>query len=574
MAYFEQDLINGSCSLKARKTYEDLDIAPWYGKVRLLPPDNKEYNIYSKITVIQTSYIQHLADAIDGYVNLIDTEYDYPNIESSIDGTVHLNTDKTDIGNKDKPETIDEYYWKTCSIYGMVSLPQRYRQHEIKFNLKVPSELHETDTNTGINCKLELLPELYTKPHDGVDGHVFVQYDKSYEDIDGTVTIKKETSSTDIDSAVTFEQQPIISDPINGTVTLMNYYHSVDLNCVMKVPCYRGIFTIPMEVTVVPHMCYDIYSKVRVVNKGYRNIDCVVRLAKNKFISDDGIDGRVSTNPCSYKMLPCRVNLFKVITRRDMDGSVNLIGRRINDIDSSITIIPPIKDPEEYNKDISCTVQYGYKDKSDLYGSMKVNPQIFYNKDIDMSLTLRERARIGIVVDPRWHYDVFTFKSSILTLFDKYFQKLDLDIVYGGNPRSDWDIEHLGYVYKYHLEKVPIMNNFWKPGESRESVFHFMTHLFSRPVNKVFLFMDKPTMVRGTYLSPLADFCYRHDIPLTIITSGGEWFQFSENIKHDYDYQEVDNINHTNMIHVQHHEHQWMKPNDGNFDGPPPRIVY
>ena len=75
-------------------------------------------------------------------------------------------------------------------------------------------------------------------------------------------------------------------------------------------------------------------------------------------------------------------------------------------------------------------------------------------KDIlNLSFTLRERARIGIVVDPRWHYDVFTFKSSLLTLFDRYYQKLDLDIVYGGNPRSDWDIEHLGYVYKYHLEK-------------------------------------------------------------------------------------------------------------------------
>ena len=73
MAYFEQDLINGSCSLKARKTYEDLDIAPWYGKVRLLPPAHKEYNIYSEIPVVQTSYIQHLADAITGYVNLTNT---------------------------------------------------------------------------------------------------------------------------------------------------------------------------------------------------------------------------------------------------------------------------------------------------------------------------------------------------------------------------------------------------------------------------------------------------------------------------------------------------------------------
>ena len=586
MAVFEQDLLDGSCKLKFNKFKYDLDVAPWYGKVKLLPPDQKNYDIPCQISISQVIYSQKSNETVNCKVKLVNTDYNYKD-GISIIGKVELTTKKTYIhiddpddpnnNNPVKPDPddpnnshISQKYWDTCTISGYVSLPQRYLQNEVYMAFTIPTKIKE-----DIDGKTNLLAEKLSNPYDGISGHVFIKYDTIGKNIDSSITIKKQNSSTDIDGKVTFEKQPIISDPLDVNVTLMNYYHSVDLNCVFKVPSFRGFFTIPMELTVVPHMCYEIPSKIRVVNQGYRNIDCKVRLLKNDYTSDSSIDGHVSTKPCSFKFLNGRVNLFKVITRRDMTGSLNLIGRRINDINSSITVSPPVQQPVSYNKDINCIVQYGYNDKNELPGFITVNPQISFEQDLlNLSITLREKARIGILVDPRWHYDVFTFKSSLLTLFDKYFQKLDLDIVYGGDPRSDWDIEHLGYVYKYHLEKVPVINNLWKPKESKDSIYHYMIHLFANPVNKVFLFMDKPTMIRGTYLSILADFCYRHDIPMTIITSGGEWFQFSENIKHDYDYQEIDNINHTNMIHVQHHEHQWNKPNDGNFKNPPPRIVY
>ena len=357
MAIFKQDLLDVSCNLKFNRLKYDLDVAPWYGKVKLLPPDQKSYEFPCTISIAQVIYIQNTTDNIDGKVKLVNTDYNYSD-GVSIDGKVELTTTKTLItDNKD--------YLKNCVITGYVSLPQRYIQHEIPMSFILPTPVKE-----DIDASAELLPEVINNPHDGINGHVFIQYDTSDTDIGSSITIKKQNSSTDIDGKLHFEEQPIISDPLDVNVTLMNYYHSVDLNCVFKVPSFRGFFTIPMELTVVPHMCYEIPSKVRVVNQGYRNIDCVVRLAKNDYISDATIDGTVNAIPSAFKFLNGRVNLFKVITRRDLKGTVNLIGRRINDIDSSITVSPPVQQPVSFNKDISCTVQYGYNRESDLLGSV------------------------------------------------------------------------------------------------------------------------------------------------------------------------------------------------------------
>ena len=582
MGKYEDELLDGIIGEK--DVYESLDIAPWYWKVKLVPPDEKDYELPCRIYVPATKH-NPILDGIDGKVKLEGTTYNIYNIDNIIDCKVYLNTDKIDIGNKDKPETLDVDYWKNYSIDGLVYLPNRLLQTDFSSTLVVPGEIHRPDRNdptkldssTIIDGKVELEPNIYNHVGTGLYGKAHVKYWKSNTDISFFLQVDPIKVSSDLIDGKTHIDKEDCSSDIDSAITVQRFYHATDLNSVIKVEGYRLFYTIPLSVTVVPGVCYDIYSKFRVVNKGFKNLDAKVRLLKDKYESDD-IDCKASLVPAAYKFINGRVNLFKVITRRDLDVKVHHIGGTIADIDSTVVVTPPPITPIEYTTDINCVVSYGYTKKSELNGILNVNPAKNLDIYIPMELYIRERARIGIVTDPRWHYDPFVLKSTLLTLFDKYYQKIELNIVYGGNPRSDWDIEHLGYVYKYNLEKVPIFIDPRRPGLIRDSLYHYMNHLFLYAVNKVFLFMDKPTMIKGSYMAPLAHYCYKNSIPIVIIDSAGEWFQFSENVKRDYDYK-TENIN--NTIHNQHHEHIWIrnrdqssKPNDGNFDNPPPRIVY
>jgi hypothetical protein len=227
----------------------------------------------------------------------------------------------------------------------------------------------------------------------------------------------------------------------------------------------------------------------------------------------------------------------KLATYRQFDCSGFLIGRVIEEFDIDITTEPYEAPVYDFSEDIiDCMVQFGGKTLFDFDVSVKAEaiPLFDFKEDlIEGIVHLRDYKRIGIVVDPRWNYDAYVFKSSILTLFDKYYDKTVLDIVYGGNPRSDWDIEHLGYVFHNKLTKVPIVFDPIHPDHTKRTIEHYIYHLSDTPIDvpiaKVFLFTDRPDYIASNPLSLITQFCKDNDIDFAIITSGGEFIDYHDN---------------------------------------------
>ena len=442
-----------------------------------------------------------------------------------------------------------------------VSLLSHYQNDGLNCTANISLDRNVTD----LNCNALLL---YSNLDNDGKNEIDCSANIEYQAIDKT---NFENGYDGLLCTAVYEKDQSISD-IDCNVTLLRREQDCEFACRIKVPKFRYFYTFPVSINVVKGICSDIYSRLEVINRGVRNIDCTVELDKDSYESD-GIDCTANVIPASYADLKIYTELEAINTYRDMDCCAFYTPGIDYDIDSTITVKKPDKVPVKLDEDIPCNMQVGYESRIDINSQIKIVPKIDYSTEFNCSLKINPKARIGILVDPKWSYDPFTLKSSLLTLFDRVYQKVSLSIVYGGNPRSDWDIEHLGYVYKFNLEKVPIINDRLHPDRTRQSIEHFMQHLFQYgKVNKVFIFMDRPLMIRSSIFSKLSDYCSRNNIPLALIDTEGDYYQYNQSNLSNYDYREVNGYD--KPIHrIQDNINFVSNTTEKDKDRPTPRIV-
>lgn len=534
------------------------NLYPLYCKVRLAPLDSYNRDIFNcSIEVPKVEYIPILGSSseIDSTIRL-----EKAKISSDINNTVNF-----DISIVPVKKEFDN----TCS------LTKSTHNHEFKSTLTVPFKYESGQTqqqNSEINNTVKIEKDKFEDNKVSINNKVFLKYDRFKTELDNTLKIEKIDNNSDIDCNTKYEADKTTND-IDCKITLFKYIHDVSWNNVIKVPSYRGFYTVPCEINVVNGKDYCFDAIMKVVNNAISDLDCSVKIDKET--NESEIDSSVKLVPSINEYILNSVSLKKINTRREIDCSVNSIGSIATDFTSSIIVEPPKIVPIELNEEFKCNMITGYSETYDIEANMEVVVPTKLNVDLDFTLTVLPKARIGILVDPLWDYEPFVLKSSLLTLFDKYFQKVSLSIVYGGNKRSDWDIEHLGYVYKYHLIKVPICLNKLKRQETMESIQHFIHHLFEDKVDKIFIFMNDFTFARSSVFKPLIDLCIMNkNIPLTLINSAGEYLNFN-----DY-YQEISNRSDasslSDLVFRDMIDYKPNKPSDVEhpYDHPNKKIVY
>lgn len=452
-------------------------------------------DISCTVKLIDLIYIENLFDDIEVIVPWV-TDWDSPQPIP--------NPDPTNPNPIYPPNTQyeSEKYGK-CDIYGTVKL--------VSYEFE--------DPNLDISGSGLLTYELYKKDN-ALTGFVTLPKIEEVHDIDGTVSILKEDYEEEL---------------FDIAVRVPRYDVSVYIDTRIIVPKFRVQYSIPIDIQVVPWVCACFDVDIDVVNECIWEFDGNVSLPKIDI--DDSIDSTVTLLPEAYEDINCTVKLNNLATYKQFDCSGFLIGRVIEEFDIDITTEPYEAPVYDFSEDImDCVVHFGGKSIFDFDVSVKAEaiPLFDFKEDlIEGMVHLRDYKRIGIVVDPRWNYDAYVFKSSLLTLFDKYYDKTVLDIVYGGNPRSDWDIEHLGYVFHNKLTKVPIIFDPIHQDHTKRTIEHYIYHLSDTPIDvpiaKVFLFTDRPDYIASNPLSLITQFCKDNDIDFAIITSGGEFIDYHDN---------------------------------------------
>lgn len=511
------------------------------GNVRLVPPHQTSSYLPGNVTLIPEEFTP---EEFDGTVTIKLSEYkpgspDDIIIEgSSLAGSVTFTNTKVPVQSNDivcHVELVDTYYRTNLLDPIELIVPQT-----TDWDFPTDPTVKEYDSTkygrADIKGSGTLVAYDYEDPNNDISGSGRLMYEwyKKFVMV-GKVTLPKIEESMDIDASVSILPEDYEQDLIDIAVRVPRYDVSVYIDTRVIVPKFRVQYTIPIDIEVVSGYCTCLPVDIDVVNECIWEFDGNVSLPK--IDTEDDIDSTVTLLPEAYEDIDCHAKLNILATYREFDCSGFLIGRVIDEFGIEITT-EEYEDPiYDFSEDImDCVVHFGGKSLFDFDITVKTEaiPLFDFKEDlIEGMVHLRDYKRIGIVVDPRWNYDAYVFKSSLLTLFDKYYDKTVLDIVYGGNPRSDWDIEHLGYVFHNKLTKVPIIFDPIHPDHTKRTIEHYIYHLSDTPIDvpitKVFLFTDRPDYIASNPLSLITQFCKDNYIDFAIITSSGEFIDYHDN---------------------------------------------
>ena len=399
----------------------------------------------------------------------------------------------------------------TTEIPGTVSLPFESKTYMSGIARMVLNGNNDIDLDSSI----KILKKLKAKD---LDGNVSLKYEDTKQDLPGSLDFIKDKNTTDL----------------YGSIKLNELYSAAQFLCRIKVPKLQYIYSILSHIQIVDKVDTEIPSSI-IIKDDYmvkKSIDGKVGI--NSIESKYYIGGKLELTPFEVKYVDGTVSINSVYTRKEFNATMFIVNREDIDIDCHIEL----KEGKRH---------YGHIDTIDC----KIIAGEQYRKELNCSLSLMEdekqikreekfrtpRGRIVIVVSPTWRYEALVFKNSLITFLDKYYHKYSFDILFGGNPRSDWDIINLSRAFKipdYKLMNVPIIADYHHPLNTKHSIDHFINHMFTfkdgqpKVISRVFLFMNQPDWYINDPLARIAEVCKTNDISCVAIDSGGEYQEITE----------------------------------------------
>ena len=500
-------------------------------------------------------------NTIDSFFTIEKNEVDI-DIDSSIQVPGWFEGDYGVLGNVRLPGYIESEY----DIDGVFDLPLREYQYDINTEFSIPwkfedqivgyMSMYPEEYNYDFNSTLRVGGICYND--NAMIGKVLLLWDM-YDDniIEGDVNYLPASIREDID----------------GTLNIEDHIHSVYFHSSINVLRKHYRYSMYSRMRVVPRYDYDIDSSITVINDQIYDIPCINANLYPVYDTYDLIDGSLSLPEYTINEIDGSLTIDKVYTRRDFSCYMYAVRPIIYDFDCSIHTYTPYH--RMYTM-IPCRMKVGNNIRYDIPCSIDPIPAVSYNKDLFDSrirvITRLSPFRIGIVVDPLWHYEPFVLKSSLITFFDRIYTKNKVSIVYGGNPRSDWDIENISKAFgtpRNRLYKVPLIYNSHDREYMKMSVEQYIHTLFTftpkdehRFVDRVFIFSDKNPKFDNAIISPIIEVCMRYHIPCVIINSHGDYDEVGLPHRHgpSYNYDIVTDIpkpprgpNHTHVcVHIPH----------------------
>ena len=527
---------------------------------------------------------------IDGY-NLLQGKVSLSKEKSSVDilrGNVHyvisssndlltgrlnIKTEElvkpTGSGTEENPSTGEDDIQEIITIPKDPTNPygEKISRHKYEFNgsLSYDKEFHKEDLLQGhayiaryeklkeieghvrlLNTILEDTDSEVEVPKDPTNPYSGTVTRKTYE-INGSFNYERGSKVVDLYAKCTLSKDDVVSDLLQGTLTyekgeesidllkgslnIAGYYSAADFPCRIKVNKRELVHSIFSRINVPPQRSLEIPCHIEVDGENCVNqiiLEGKVELLKED-VSVDLLQGNVILLPTIHADIDCHAKLNAVHTRREFDASINVVHGYKFELPSTITI-EPSGDYWFYQEILNCRIRVGKNYSTTLPSTIQVHGE----KKVYSTLPKPPKARIAIVVSPTWRYETFVFKSSLITFLDRYYRKVNLEIVFSGSPRADFDIINLAMNYRIPRENVlnvPIEVDFHNRDRMQASVDHFIHHMITDskgqqiPISRVFVFMNQPSWYYSDPVGKIPDFCKYNNISCVCIDSGGEYHE-------------------------------------------------
>lgn len=485
------------------------------------------------------------------YIAIINSYVYNPKNKLDIDLNSNLNIDKHFISDEGLLDDIESKINinKYTGIYGIIS--------EVKLddylinNIDLDSSIYykEIIYNTDINCEV-IFKALYED--NIIDGDCNIELEENTIDLDSDLLVDRLLGYKDINTSVNVMANPIKKNLIFGNLKYEKGLYNYDLNSELELAEFIKSIYIQSQIKVIKkRYYYSIFSRIKVVNRSDTEIPCSITVFNDQL---HDIFGDVDILPISglYDiMTDCNLYMQDYITK-DIEGSfildhtwtrkdIPIYMYVVHGLDTEIECQLDVFNPSyKYTYDIPCTINASMNTIIyDISSSIITIPVKWMYKDIVCKFYTSNRlapAKIGIVIDPLWKYEPFVIQAVLVTFLERITTKNELAIVYGGNPRSDWDIEHYSKIFgidRKHMLKSPIIYDNRNPSKTKDSIDCYINNLISfdpdneyRKVDRVFIFTNSLNNPQGSRLmNPIVKVCKENMIPCLSINSQGDYLE-------------------------------------------------
>lgn len=405
----------------------------------------------------------------------------------------------------------------------------------------------------------------------------------------------------------------IKSTIINGHVNLVKFFRALDIVSSINIRKRDYIYSIYSKIAIPPERRYTIPCRIIVENPNILKeyiIQGKVTILPAERYTNDILNGYVNYLGGLCKDLPSHLYLDFTYTRREIPCNIEVVLNSSLYIPCTIEVnqkkppkIKPLPHRYEYPimpppKDKWPTVEKDRRIHIEIDDNKIINENTYrvldrleelYQYRLQDGRAVPDeyeyrrpnhkemiKGKILIAVSPTWSYNPLVFKSSLITFLDRYYRKADFAIIFGGSPRSDFDIINLSLNYKIrkeNLHQVPIEIDHRNPFIGHQSIQRFINCALNFKkkeypnILRVFMFVNDPNWYYNDPLAGLATFCKTNNISAVCISPGGEYNEICDiersidKLQNDLEWERQHRNNRTSYINI--------RLNDG-----PDQIVY
>ena len=395
------------------------------------------------------------------------------------------------------------------------------------------------------------------------DRRIIDIYSKAYLEKSGEVKdecelqghVKIELQSIKDEYIYKHRLDPTLQDSavIIGHAKILNHYKSLDIPCRIKtnrLDLIYSIFTrinVPKERNIIIP-CRITVDDTNVFRSTILNGSLTI-LPRDKIERD--LEGHVKYEPGICIDINSHGFIDAIYTRREFDCKINVIISEEISILCTIDVAeyipkppidlpPPLPPTNHYKipKDLEPIID---RDPKRVHITIDENSSkaIQHLRTIEKKYKEEHKAhlpkgKIIIAVSPTWNYEPYVFKNSLITFLDRYYRKADIAVVFGGNPRSDFDVINLCLNYKINKDNLCCI-----AGERASDRGQFFVRKFIETmvefkkeeypnILRVFMFVNQPNWYYNDPLSALATYCKTNNISSVAISPGGEYNEICE----------------------------------------------
>ena len=413
------------------------------------------------------------------------------------------------------------------NIRGSISYEQGVSQSDIEGSASIEG----INVESGFNGSLTYEGNGVLKQY--LDGNLLYEKSEGNYDLDSKCTINKDNEYKDIMGSVSYAQGEEEIEVLRGKCRVVSYYRAKDVLCRIKVKKRCLCECIMSRISVPPSSKLNIPCTIMVDDHNYFGdivMDGTITIEKEP-INVDVLSGSVVLLPTIHADVDCKASIEDVYTRREFEASLNVANSYDNDFDSTIKVT---ESPLQYfwKEILRATIAVGTKKTKEITANINVQGEKEEEKTVPNPHPL-PKARIAMLVSPNWRYEPYVLKNSFVTLLDRYYRKLDLDIVYGGQYRSDFDIYNLAKNYKIkdnNLFQVPIIYDYKNIGRTMDSINRFIYHMSERrngyPLSRVFVYLNNPTYYENEFIGKVINWCIQANVSCVGISPSGAYAEY------------------------------------------------